>query len=444
MKNFLSFTEAVARAGKRSKADSAADFRDRWSSLMSGLRDASRSDVQASRAVSAPWLLTGHKGGRFTSGEVDRMRERVFGKIGESEILFYTDRGIVTLPAEANATHSDIEALPTDKPNSWGYPLEKLRQIASSVVWGRGRVQHGEVGIISFHARPEHRRHLSGMVRSLERAYPGYQIHDGKGNLLEAVKAAKKPKEKAKITDFKAKFRQIRNALGRRYDDPTKSVAMMGSGTAIAGDAANNPWVLTGHQGSAYTTTEIETMKRKVFGSGSERSELFFWIQGHGMLSFPAAGGAIHDEHLDDVVKKWGKDRIRGYGRIEHHDGGRGIISFHTKVASDLPPAVRSLRRQYPKYVIHDGFGNEYLDESYRTTKDGWQHSRGIGGRRWMSGTHIVQRQRDGRWTVYDWVVGKELYSAKTAKAAKAWANGNRSATPTVAEPITIKPWNTR
>ena len=195
-------------------------------------------------------------------------------------------------------------------------------------------------------------------------------------DLLEAVKAkeakSKKPKVKAKIKDFRAKFIKIQNALGKRYS--AKPNFMMGSGTAMGGDVSNNPWLLTGHEGSNFSHSSIEAMKRKVFGSGSERSELFFWIQGHGMLSFPAAGGAIHDEHLDDVVKKWGKDRLRGYGRIEHHNGGRGIISFHTKVASDLAPAVRSLRRQYPKYVIHDGFGNEYLDESTKVKKKMVRH----------------------------------------------------------------------
>jgi hypothetical protein len=262
-------------------------------------------------------------------------------------------------------------------------------------------------------------------------------------SFTEAVaRAGRKPKEKAKIKDFRAKFIKIQNALGKRYS--AKPNFMMGSGTAMGGDVSNNPWLLTGHEGSNFSHSSIEAMKRKVFGSGSERSELFFWIRGYGAERYPAAGGKIHADYQNEVFKKWGADAIRGWGRIEHHDGGRGIISFYTKTNMDLPPALRSLRREYPKYVIHDGHGNEYLDESYRTTKDGWQHSRGIGGRRWMSGTHIVQRQRDGRWTVYDWVVGKELYSAKTAKAAKAWANENRSATPTVAEPITIKPWNTR
>ena len=392
MKTFLShIAEAIAKpktgSKTRSKTGSAAplsrgEFRDRWSALMHGVgriaKDSKNPDWLHRRAaevaVIAPWRLTGHTG-YHTNDEIERMKERVFGKIGSSEILFFTgEQGIITFPASRELTHSDIEgqtSLAADLDKS------KVDLLNRSTVWGRGRVQHGEVGMVSFYPRPEYRGKLGGMLRSLSRAYPGYQIHDGSGNLYEAVAVkGKKPAAKGKgrelgrIQDFAAKFRKLNKALIKRTAD--RPNFMMGDRTAEIAGALENPWTLTGHEGH-YSNTEIETMKRKVFGSGSERSELFFWVSGIGMVRYPATAvedesGYVktptHSDYIEDVTRR---GRILGYGRIEHHNGGRGIISFYTNNRSDLPPALRSLRREFPKYVIHNGAGREYMDESRKS-----------------------------------------------------------------------------
>jgi hypothetical protein len=358
------------------------EFADRWSSLISSVSGLAADDRRADIAVMAPWLLTGHVGDNYTSREIERMKERVFGKIGSSEILFYTgEHGIVTFPAKANLTHSDIEG---DTSLARGLDQEKVKLLGRSTVWARGRVQHGEVGIISLYPRPEYRQYMAAMIRSLERAYPGYQIHDGRGNLwMEAVavkkkgkaagvKSGRKPRELAKIKNFGSKFSNLRKALINRT--AARPNFMMGDRTGEVADALENPWTLTGHEGD-FTNSEIEAMKRKVFGSGTEHSELFFWVNGTGMVKYSAAAGIdgtspTHSDYADEVVKRnkaSGSGRIiLGYGRIEHHNGGRGVISFYTVNRADLAPALRSIRRQYPKYVIHDGRGREYMDESRR------------------------------------------------------------------------------
>lgn len=374
MKDFLNYIGEAAvrvkRPAKTAKKTTPAEFRDRWQTLMRGVGELD--NLRAKVAVMAPWRLTGHVGADHTNDEIERVKERVFGKIGSSEILFYTaEHGIITFPAESNLTHSDIEA---DTSLARGLDRAKVRALHSSTVLGRGRVQHGAVGMVSFYPRTEYRGGLRGMIRTISRAYPGYQIHDGSGNLYEAVRTkAKKPaakgkgRELSKIKDFAAKFRKLNKALIKRTAD--RPNFMMGDRTAEVAGAVENPWTLTGHEGH-YSNTEIETMKRKVFGSGSERSELFFWVEGIGMVRYPAAAvkdedGYVrtptHSDYIEDVNKR---GRILGYGRIEHHNGGRGIISFYTNNRSDLPPALRSLRREFPKYVIHNGVGREYMDES--------------------------------------------------------------------------------
>ena len=380
MKDFLGYIGEAAVRAKRpaktakrtAKGTTPAEFQDRWRSLMRGVGELD--NLKAKVAVMAPWRLTGHVGADHTNDEIERVKERVFGKIGSSEILFYTaEHGIISFPAESNLTHSDIEG---DTSLARGLDRAKMRMLNSSTVLGRGRVQHGAVGMVAFYPRTEYRSSLRGMIRAIGRAYPGYQIHDGSGNLYEAVRtrakrsaARGKGRELAKIKDFAAKFRKLNKALIKRTAD--RSSFMMGDRTAGMADALENPWILTGHEGD-FSNSEIEAMKRKVFGSGTERSELFYWVSGIGMVRYPAA--AVKDEsgdvrsptHADyiDAVNKRGK--ILGYGRIEHHNGGRGIISFNTNNRSDLPPALRSLRREFPKYVIHNGHGREYMDESLK------------------------------------------------------------------------------
>jgi len=205
MKDFLSHIgEAVARPKTRSRPVSKskkktattidrAEFQDRWHTLMRGVGELD--NLRAKVAVMAPWRLTGHVGADHTNDEIERVKERVFGKIGSSEIIFFTaEHGIISFPAEKNLTHSDIEAN-----TSLASRLDpaKMRMLNSSTVLGRGRVQHGAVGMVAFYPRSDYRGRLGGMIRTISRAYPGYQIHDGSGNLYEGV-AKSKPKGRSR------------------------------------------------------------------------------------------------------------------------------------------------------------------------------------------------------------------------------------------------------
>jgi hypothetical protein len=58
-------------------------------------------------------------------------------------------------------------------------------------------------------------------------------------------------------------------------------------------------------------------------------------------------------------VQSGGPDAILGQGRIEHHEGGGGIISFMTELGDPAPRhIIRSISRAYPRHTITDGFGN--------------------------------------------------------------------------------------
>jgi hypothetical protein len=66
--------------------------------------------------------------------------------------------------------------------------------------------------------------------------------------------------------------------------------------------------------------------------------------------------GSKVDKKIAAKVRDGGREAILGTGRIEHHEGGGGIISF----SSDdypIPSVIRTISRAYPKHTITDGFG---------------------------------------------------------------------------------------
>lgn len=214
-------------------------------------------------------------------------------------------------------------------------------------------------------------------------------------------------------------------------------------------------WHITGHNpGTQHGTNKaIEAVKEKVFGKRRKGTSDLLWMHHkHGLVTHPAIGDVTHMDVQDNYrprkgikvnkkiqakVMEGGSGGILGRGRIEHHEGGGGIISYSHGGIGSRAAAVRTIARAYPKYKIHDGQGN--LLEGYTTTKDGWLHSRALGRRRWMKGSHSIERQGKRGWTVYDWHASKELHVAKTARDAKAWSEKNRSTAAPTHEPINIR-----
>jgi hypothetical protein len=129
-----------------------------------------------------------------------------------------------------------------------------------------------------------------------------------------------------------------------------------------------------GHMRDRKEHEEIEAMKQRVFGRRTTgTSDLLFYHRDHGIITHPATGNITHYEIMDNPphlrkgstvdkkiaakVRDGGREAILGTGRIEHHEGGGGIISF----ASDdypNPRIIRTISRAYPKHTITDGFGN--------------------------------------------------------------------------------------
>ena len=214
-------------------------------------------------------------------------------------------------------------------------------------------------------------------------------------------------------------------------------------------------WHITGHNpGTQHGTNKaIEAEKERVFGKRRKGTSDLLWMHHkHGLVTHPAIGDVTHMDVQDNYrprkgikvnkkiqakVMEGGSGGILGRGRIEHHEGGGGIISYSHGGIGSRAAAVRTIARAYPKYKIHDGQGN--LLEGYGITKDGWLHSRALGRRRWMKGNHSIERQGKRGWTVYDWHASKELHVAKTARDAKAWSEKNRSTAAPTHQPINIK-----
>jgi len=318
------------------------------------------------------WHLTGHNAGTSNGSTkaIEAVKEKVFGKRrkGTSDLLWmHHHHGLITHPARGDVTHSDVQNVFGDRPRK-GIKIDKkiqkkVKEGGISGVVGRGRIEHheGGGGIISYH-------HGGGMpkeavLRTISRAYPKYKIHDGHGNLLEATAVAKKKKPTSKEkAEFARKFHKV-------------------------ADSTNfSPWKLTGHNPGVKhgTSKAVEAMKEKVFGKRRKgTSDLLFLHLKHGIITHPAVGDITHsdvmahdapglgirstqrkgvkiDKKIQAKVKEGGIGAIIGQGRIEHHEGGGGVISFSPKSA-----AVRTIARAYPKYKIHDGHGNLLENWSY-------------------------------------------------------------------------------
>ena len=362
MKSFKTYiSEAVATRKKPTRAERI-DFRNK----MMDVRYSDAFDKGERKKGMHMWHLTGHnpKGKYGSTKEIEATKERVFGKRrkGTSDLLWmHHKHGLVTHPAIGDVTHSDIDhrfgdgvrkGIKVDKKTQ-----AKVKEGGIGAITGHGRIEHheGGGGLISYH-------HAGGMpkeaaIRTISRAYPKYKIHDGYGNLLES--------------DMKKKWSKL-----------LKSPAWQKAPSNLT------QWQLTGHNPGTKrgTTHEIEQAKERVFGKRKGNSELF-WLHGqHGIVTHPAVGDITHtdvdgpasmgshhrkrkgikvDKSIQKKVIEGGIGSHQGLGRIEHHEGGGGLISYHHKGGISKSAAVRMIARLYPKHQIHDGQGNLLENWSY-------------------------------------------------------------------------------
>jgi len=336
-------------------------------------------DTEYKRGGINKWHLTGHNpGGKYgTTKEIEAVKEKVFGKRrkGTSELLFlHHDHGIITYPAVGDITHNDvIDHLGFGKRKGIRVNKKiqaKVKEGGFGSLQGQGRIEHheGGGGIISYSHRGVGSR--AAAIRTIARAYPKYKIHDGQGNLLEAIAVAKRKKPTSKETaEFARKFNKV-------------------------ADSTNfSQWKLTGHNpGGKYGTSKaVEAMKEKVFGKRRKgTSDLLFLHHDHGIITHPAVGDITHSDVLAYDGPGLGIDRkprkgikinrkiqakvmeggfggIQGQGRIEHHEGGGGIISYSHRGIGSVGAAIRTIARAYPKYKIHDGQGNLLEAEDFKS-----------------------------------------------------------------------------
>jgi len=196
-----------------------------------------------------------------------------------------------------------------------------------------------------------------------------------------------------------------------------------------------NSWMLVGHnvgENEATISPDIAAMKEKVFGKRTEgTSHLWWYHRDHGLIMHPAIGDLTHakieeqdsariypnvDRKVSELLRpsesmiskigsfvgidpktpSWIEhhNNILARGRIEHHEGGGGHISFAPGEMVDPeklyeprrklpinPTIVRTLGREFPKHKIMDAFGNmientimknfkNLLSESIRKTGD--------------------------------------------------------------------------
>lgn len=142
-------------------------------------------------------------------------------------------------------------------------------------------------------------------------------------------------------------------------------------------------WHITGHNpGTKHGTNKaIEAVKEKVFGKRRKGTSDLMWMHHqHGLVTHPAIGDVTHMDVQDNYrprkgikvnkkiqakVMQGGSGGILGRGRIEHHEGGGGIISYSHGGIGSRAAAVRTIARAYPKYKIHDGQGNLLENWSY-------------------------------------------------------------------------------
>jgi hypothetical protein len=163
---------------------------------------------------------------------------------------------------------------------------------------------------------------------------------------------------KVKDTAFTKKFKSLVGMVA------THGAAQSGIHPAVK--ATENHWRLTGHVGDTHTTREIADMKRKVFGSGGENSEIYWVHHTHGLIKTPAHGNETHRDHEEGYVGKLSPKHemaIRkpvARGRIEHHGNNRGSITLTAETPYHIRHAMGVLRQHYPHYKIHNGHGQEF------------------------------------------------------------------------------------
>jgi len=181
-------------------------------------------------------------------------------------------------------------------------------------------------------------------------------MHKSRLQILEMARAVLKSKGKPKgKSDFQKKFEKV----------------------YMKGPPVRSSWHLTGHAAGTFgISPEVQKMKEKVFGKRTMgTSDLLFMHKHHGIVTHPAVGEITHADveygedydtkrrgvQINHEIRKkvvdGGKENIIGIGRIEHHEGGGGIISYNHQGQGSVSAAVRSIARAYPKYTIHDGHG---------------------------------------------------------------------------------------
>lgn len=359
MKTYREFiAEAVAKRRKKPTRAEKNDFADKFDKVVYSREFG---DLQYKKPISA-WHITGHNPGtRYgTSKGIEAVKERVFGKRrkGTSDLLWmHRKHGLITHPAIGDVTHMDVQSKPRKGIKVDKKINAKFTETEADDILGRGRIEHheGGGGIISYTHGGRGSR--AAAVRTISRAYPKYKIHDGFGHLLES--------------DMKKKWNKL-------LDSPAWQKA----------PSNLTQWQLTGHNPGTKrgTTHEIEQAKEKVFGKRKGNSELF-WLHGqHGIVTHPAVGDITHtdvdgpasmgpyhrkrkgikvNKGIQKKVIEGGIGSHQGLGRIEHHEGGGGIISYHHKGGIPKSAAVRMIARVYPKHQIHDGQGNLLENWSY-------------------------------------------------------------------------------
>jgi len=188
--------------------------------------------------------------------------------------------------------------------------------------------------------------------------------------ISEAVATRRKKPTRAERIDFRNKMMDVRYSDAFDKGERKKGMHM---------------WHLTGHnpKGKYGSTREIEATKERVFGKRRKGTSDLLWMhQKHGLVTHPAFGDVTHsdidhrfgdgvrkgikvDKKTQAKVKEGGIGALTGHGRIEHHEGGGGLISYHHAGGMPKEAALRTIARAYPKYKIHDGYGNLLENWSY-------------------------------------------------------------------------------
>lgn len=186
-----------------------------------------------------------------------------------------------------------------------------------------------------------------------------------KAYISEAVATKRKKPTRKEKNDFAEKFDRVRDS-NAYFDSQSRRYT--------------TPWHLTGHNTTQHGTTKaIEAVKEKVFGKRRKGTSDLLWMHHkHGLITHPAVGDITHQDvqekprkgirvskKIQAKVTEGGTGAILGHGRIEHHEGGGGIISYFHRGVGSRAAVVRSIARQYPKYKIHDGFGHLLENWSY-------------------------------------------------------------------------------